>query len=194
MKKLVFAIVLITITVIFAFILTYTNVKNTQLHYYDGVLLNVGVIGTLPDVQSHNVLLHQATLEQIADDNIQYDAFVLTEDVFQEASLRTNKEVFASNFHTPVFFVGLYKPLWVFLEDDYRGTYDDAFSRDYMGHTQGYLMTDAENHQTWILGKGLLKDKINNKEINNIYYNLFKVTENIKNGNVENALDSMSSE
>ncbi|MDX8366314.1 hypothetical protein [Cytobacillus sp. IB215665] len=191
MKKLVLAKVLITITVIMAFILTYTNVKNTQFQIYDGVLLNVGVIGTLPDIQSHNVLLHQANLEQIAEDHIQYDAFVLTEDVFQEASLPTNKDVFISNFHTPVFFVGLYKPLWVYLEDDYRGTYDEAFSRDYMGHTQGYLMTDAENYPTWILGKGLSKDKINDKEINDIYFSLFKVTENIKNGNVENAFDFM---
>ncbi|MFS1515454.1 hypothetical protein V1503_02890 [Bacillus sp. SCS-151] len=187
MKKRILLFTTLVTLFLIILISTYTNKSTIQIENYNGSKLNIGIIGTKPNTQFNNVIFHQLELQDIGENKQQYDAFMLTEEVFQEASLPENKGVFfRGNLKTPVFFIGLYKPYWIFAYD-FGKTYNEELSYDYMGHTQGFLMMEDGSIRTWTIS---LKNYEKNEEnIYDMYLNLFSLIEDIKYGNLANPVN-----
>jgi hypothetical protein len=151
--------------------------NNSDKNRHNKYALSIGVVGSIPDINFGNVKFHQIKLKDLGSTERRFDAFILTKEVFQEASLPKHKKLFNS-LKKPVFFVGLYKPYWIFLKDG--PTYNESPTFEYMGYTQGFLKMDDGSLMHWTIS--LANNEITKDNVYDMYIKLFRLIDNIKHG------------
>lgn len=152
-----------------------------QAEEYTGEILNIKTIGEVPKIEAENIIFTKMTFNDFQENPSFADSdavFVMPEHL-EEASKDKYIELY-KEMNIPIFFIGTTKSHIPFVFDD--ATYDDVADVSPVSYAAGYLY-DHENElgETWVFPKESTdEEEITDKEIREIYTEIFTTIEYIK--------------
>lgn len=113
---------------------------------YQGEELVIGIVGDVPDTENPMITYEKLTLENFDKDE-QLDGLIFNnKHMFQDLSYSKYTTIF-QEMNIPVFFVGLNKPFYVFLQEDLN--YDKTPDNETFAKVQGFVFDENKNRTTW---------------------------------------------
>ncbi len=142
---------------------------------YDGKLLNIAVIGEIPELENDKIHFKQLSLEQFNEDTFnvakKFDAIMVTPELFEPAS----DDTYVNSYQTsemPVIFFNSNKRHLPFVRDGLTYETADFDALDNGSHTTIYLYNmNEEKDDAWFFYLD------NQKNINELYTEMFQKVE-----------------
>ncbi|MEK5215981.1 amino acid oxidase [Psychrobacillus sp. FSL H8-0487] len=142
---------------------------------YDGKLLNIAVIGELPELENDKIHFKQLSLEQFKEDTFnvakKFDAIMVTPELFEPAS----DDTYVNSYQTsemPIIFFNSNKRHLPFVRDGLTYETADFDALDNGSHTTIYLYNMIEEKDdAWFFYLD------NQKNINELYREMFQKVE-----------------
>jgi hypothetical protein len=140
---------------------------------YTGRNLIVGVIGEPPKIREKNVSYKTLTFGELKDfsTHLDFDAVFITEEHLSEASNQEYAKVYKTA-GIPFFFIESKKSYLPFVSEEL--SYEEVPDLKSGMYATGYFQY-GDKSQSW--GYGLYNDKVNNKNIEDVYSRIFNTIE-----------------
>ncbi|MGF7048205.1 hypothetical protein J2T13_002712 [Paenibacillus sp. DS2015] len=150
-------------------ILTGCTSDTVDTTLYQGMSLDIGVIGGAPKVREDNIKFINITFEEIENRNLldDFDAVFITRENLSEASDSKYAKIY-KNAGIPFFFIESKKSYVPFLDEAL--SYEDSPDSKSSDYATGYFQLGEEG-QSW--GYGLYNNKINESNIKDVYSRIF---------------------
>ncbi|AIY78845.1 transcription elongation factor GreAB [Clostridium cagae] len=163
------------ITVIVAVIFL-SGCNNIKFEEYTGKILNVGVIGEIPEVREDNIVFNKITFKDLEEKNIlsRYDAIFITKDNLIEASDGKYSSIYKEGI-VPFFFIESKKGDIPFIYEEL--SYEEVPQQ---GNPPSYAVgIYIKDNKLSSIEYGLYNDIENKKNIEDVYSRIFKtISEN----------------
>ena len=159
--------------------------NRNQPSEYSGEALKIMTIGEAPKVEEENIDFTKMTFEELEENKYSGDSdavFIMPDHLVEVAQ---NEYVNLYNeLNVPVFFIGTTKSHIPFVFE--ATEYEDVADVSPVSYAAGYLY-DHENKlgETWIFPKESTDEEVRDKEIEEIYTEIFNTIEYIKDNYVK---------
>lgn len=152
------------------------NKQDTQEEYL-GRNLEIGVLGTPPEIDSEKITFSTVEIEELSTETVeQYDSFFVMEEYLERAADGPYTEVFA-NSDVLFFFIQTEAYYFPFVDDEISYTDYSKRVHDEEIFSLGYYPAAEEGASTWqfnILAKDLPEEEYE-EVVRGLYYEMFNV-------------------
>ena len=157
-------------------------IKQDTKEEYLGRNLEIGVLGTPPEIDSEKITFSTVEIEELSIETVeQYDSFFVMEEYLERAADGPYSDVFEKS-DVLFFFIQTEAYYFPFVEDEI--SYLDYSTRisDEEIYALGYYPGDEENNRTWQLDITAQDPSEEEKEeiIKGLYYEMFNITRDLE--------------